>query len=126
METNPTESPAAPGSLFDSLSGWEAASRWNAATFDMMARAWQQWLALVTVVPPRAVLPAPPLRHDEAREPMVAARPVHAFAKDEPRARRGGGSSSKREARPTARGEAQGASAGKAARAKAKPARARG
>jgi hypothetical protein len=43
---DPTDSP---GPLFHPLTGWEAASRWNAAAFDWMSRGFEQWLALVTM-----------------------------------------------------------------------------
>jgi len=39
------------------LAGWEAASQWNRATFDWMAKGWQQWVALMTTVPPHFVVP---------------------------------------------------------------------
>jgi len=39
------------------LAGWEAATRWNRATFDWMAKGWQQWVALMTTVPPHFVVP---------------------------------------------------------------------
>jgi hypothetical protein len=141
MDTNTTESSATPGSLFDPLSGWEAATRWNAATFDMMARAWQQWLALLTVVPPHfvparsasqatAAQPAqaasqrmPRLRENESLEPVLSARDAHAFARDEARTSR---STARREAKPSARRESKRSSSSKPARGKAKAARARG
>lgn len=77
------------GTLFNPLAGWEAASRWNAATFDMVARAWQQWLALVTVLPqasrsasanPRDA--SPPARSEEA---LSRSTREHATAQREPR-----------------------------------------
>jgi hypothetical protein len=141
MDTHTTETSATPGSLFNPLSGWEAATRWNAATFDMMARAWQQWLALLTVVPPQflpardasqaiAPLPAqaapqrtPRLRENESLEPVVSARDAHAFAQDEARTSR---ATAKREAKPSARRESKRSSSSKPARAKAKAARTRG
>ena len=43
--------------LLNPLAGWEAASRWNRATFDWMAKGWQQWVALLTTVPPHFVIP---------------------------------------------------------------------
>jgi hypothetical protein len=140
MATTTTESPPTTGSLFNPLSGWEAASRWNAATFDMMARAWQQWIALMTVLPPHfvperlaegtspqaATAPlqrVPQLRDNESLEPVVSARDAHAFAQDEGRAIR---TSPRREARPSAKREPKRTSTSKPARGKAKPARARG
>lgn len=108
MDTNTTDSASSQPTLFNPLSGWEAASRWNAATFDMMARAWQQWLTLMTVVPPH-VLPARTAR-ESARPASPTLREAHAFAKDESGPAR---ASSKREARPAARREAKRAATGK-------------
>jgi hypothetical protein len=87
METHPQDSqPLA--DWFNPLASWETASRWNRATFDWMATGWQQWLALVTTVPPQFV--APPTR--ESSEPAaarasvaVAAIPVRAMARAEPK-----------------------------------------
>lgn len=115
MDTNTTESPQAPDSLFNPLSGWDAVSRWNAATFDMMTRAWQQWLALLTVVPPRAT---PQL----SRAGADAMREQHAFANAEAH----GSRSSEREAKPVARRESRRAPAAKPGRSKSRSARARG
>lgn len=42
---------------FQPFAGWEAAARWNRATFDWVAKGWQQWVALMTTVPPRFVVP---------------------------------------------------------------------
>lgn len=139
METKTTETPATTGSLFNPLSGWEAATRWNAATFDMMARAWQQWIALLTVVPPHFI-PARSASEPAAAQsiaqtvrqrasetatvqPVLPAREAHAFAQDEGRTSR---SSARREAKPSARREPKRPSASKPARGKAKAARARG
>jgi len=88
METHPQDSqPLA--DWFSPLAGWETASRWNRATFDWMATGWQQWLALVTTVPPQFVVP--PTR--EPHEPSAsragagaAAIPVRAMARAEPKA----------------------------------------
>lgn len=76
---------------FNPLAGWEAASRWNASAFGMMAKAWQQWLALVTTVPV-AVPPAKAAGQQAAVQPRRAAPPrvrlaeaTHAAAKAEPK-----------------------------------------
>lgn len=55
METSKQEQRRPPVSA--ALSGWEAAARWNAASWDWMARGWQQWLALMTTVPPHFLAP---------------------------------------------------------------------
>lgn len=71
---------------FNPLAGWEAASRWNASAFDMMARAWQQWLALVTTVP-ATLVPGKPERSSgrSTSSTPVAREAVHAVARGEPK-----------------------------------------
>ena len=59
MDT-PTQATEGSAPWFHPLTGWEAASRWNAATFDWMARGFQQWLALVTTMPRSLAIPASP------------------------------------------------------------------
>jgi hypothetical protein len=54
---SPNESPTELVDFLNPLAGWEAASRWNRATFDWMAKGWQQWVALMTTVPPHFVVP---------------------------------------------------------------------
>lgn len=68
METN-RDAPGKAAPFFNPLTGWESASRFQAATFDWMARAFQQWLALVTTVPPHFVLPPLVQPHGEAAPP---------------------------------------------------------
>jgi hypothetical protein len=75
---------------FNPLAGWEAASRWNASAFGMMAKAWQQWLALVTTVPV-AIPPAKAAGKPAALQPKQTASPrvriaeAHAAARAEPK-----------------------------------------
>lgn len=90
-----------PVTSFNPLAGWEVASRWNASAFDMVAKAWQQWLALFTTVPvsvaparteaPARRVAAPEIQRVRVRSadtgptrPDVGAR-VHAAAKAEPK-----------------------------------------
>jgi hypothetical protein len=57
-----TETTEGPGPMLNPLTGWEAASRWNSAAFELMTKGFQQWLTLVTnslVVPEKNVTPAP-------------------------------------------------------------------
>ena len=80
---------------FNPLSGWEAATRWNRATFDWMAKGWQQWVALMTTVPPHFIAPptlesqripfAPTLPALQARRtaPLRTADVARAVAKGE-------------------------------------------
>jgi hypothetical protein len=85
MQTS-TQDPLPPAEWFNPLAGWEAASRWNRATFDWMATGWQQWLALVTTVPTHlVVLPAAsatdaPASGTRKTESII---PVRAMAKAE-------------------------------------------
>ena len=91
---------ARPAAPFTPLAGWEAATRWNAASIGWMARGWQQWMALVTTVPKAFVLPVAGEKNagalgsrlrgnDEEMktravangEPARAARPARAAAK---------------------------------------------
>ncbi|MBC5782593.1 hypothetical protein H8N03_06525 [Ramlibacter sp. USB13] len=87
METR-NEQPAQPlADWFHPLAGWEAASRWNRATFDWMAKGWQQWVALVTTVPPHFMVP-PTLPADDAprqaSRPRVRGEDMAPVASDEP------------------------------------------
>jgi hypothetical protein len=77
METSTDREPVA--GWFDPLTGWEAASRWNRATFDWVAKGWQQWVALMTTVPPHWVVPR---ENDDAPAPDALAPRlrVHALA----------------------------------------------
>lgn len=97
METNKQDSPQSLD-LFDPLSGWQAAARWNAASWNWMAKGWQQWLALMTTLPPQFI--APPTvqsRRIAVRQRAEAApaaragaeRPVRARSKRSAPARRG-------------------------------------
>ena len=87
METNTAQQP--PVAWFRPMAGWETATRWNAATFDCMTQALQQWMALLTTVPPALVVPV----RAAAAQPQAAAPAtrqrsnlrVHAAAKSEPR-----------------------------------------
>src|SRR5881398_1787479 len=56
METH-TEGSQPAIDFLSPTAGWEAAARWNRATFDWMAKGWQQWVALMTTVPPQFVTP---------------------------------------------------------------------
>ena len=74
---------------FNPLTGWDAATRWNRATFDWVAKGWQQWVALMTTMPPHWVLPrdsedapAPDALSFDLRTPGAMARAV---AKGEPK-----------------------------------------
>lgn len=61
---------------FNPLAGWEAATRWNRATFDWVAKGWQQWVALMTTMPTRLVPPTTPTRRDastSAQDPVLRA-----------------------------------------------------
>ena len=68
---------------FQPFAGWEAAARWNRATFDWVAKGWQQWVALMTTVPPHFVVPPTVTPESSARErqPVIATR---AMARAEP------------------------------------------
>ena len=80
METRKQDAPVPPD-WFNPLAGWEAASRWNRATFDWMATGWQQWLALVTTLPPQ-LLVAPTVAPARSKDSIT---PVRAMAKAEPK-----------------------------------------
>jgi hypothetical protein len=79
METR-NQTPSTPLDLLSPLAGWEAAARWNRATFDWMTKGWQQWLALATTLPPHwietlAPSPRPDAEHAVAHgEPKRPAR----------------------------------------------------
>jgi hypothetical protein len=82
METR-NQVPSIPVDLLSPLAGWEAAARWNRATFDWMAKGWQQWLALLTTVPPHwvetlAPLPGAPHSVTPAQAGAQDARPARA------------------------------------------------
>jgi len=72
---------------FNPMAGWEAATRWNQATFDWMAQGWQQWVALVTTMPPHWVVP----REGEPARASTASRGqgnevlARAMAREEPK-----------------------------------------
>jgi hypothetical protein len=86
METRTEHAAQAQDDLLDPLAGWEAASRWHRATFDWMAKGWQQWVALMTTVPPRFM--APPTiepRAPSAAESRRATPAERAAATAEPR-----------------------------------------
>ncbi len=76
MESNtrPTPAQLAP---YNPLSGWEAATRWNAATWDWMAQGFRQWMALMTTVPARPVAPLPQAQTlaAPAQRPLAQAEP---------------------------------------------------
>lgn len=47
METNTrNDTPSSP--WLNPLAGWDAATRWNAATFDWMTRGFRQWMSLMS------------------------------------------------------------------------------
>ena len=83
METLNEDAAPAQGEWFDPVSGWEAASRWNRATFDWMAKGWQQWVALMTTVPPRFM--APPTMETTRAAGADAASTERAAATAEPK-----------------------------------------
>lgn len=56
MQTT-TEAPRAPLPAYHPLAGWDSAARFHAATYDWMARAFQQWLTLVTSMPAQFMFP---------------------------------------------------------------------
>lgn len=115
------------------LADWESASRYQAATFDWMARAFQQWLTLMTTMPAQFMMPlvephgeaSPPTpagaglptTADTQRVARAASPPTtrtrstgtveRAVAKDEPR----------RAARPAAKARSKGRAATKRSRA---------
>lgn len=90
MESNTQPKPASPA-LFNPLSGWEAATRWNAATWDWMAQGFRQWMALMTTAPTPPLIPSPQARTTDLLDRPVASaepkRPVRVKAKTKPRAR---------------------------------------
>ena len=90
METNKQAKPA-PSAPLNPLSGWEVATRWNAATWDWMARGFRQWMALMTTTPTPPLLPTPQARTTDLLDRPVASaepkRPVRVKAKTKPRAR---------------------------------------
>src|SRR4051794_38519693 len=76
METHTNNAPAAIDFL-SPTAGWEAAARWNRATFDWVAKGWQQWLALMTTMPPQLMAPDAPV----ASARSVATEPARAVAR---------------------------------------------
>jgi hypothetical protein len=68
METH-TEGSQSAIDFLSPTAGWEAAARWNRATFDWVAKGWQQWVALMTTVPPQFIAPS-------ARDASVAPAPA--------------------------------------------------
>ena len=120
METNPQQ-PSQPADFLHPFSGWDAAARWNQVTFDWMAKGFQQWVALMTTVPPHFLAP-PALRADAE----VPATPERATAQDS-RATDAAPRRKRTEARPGARAEPRHATRPKAvAKPKNKKARTRG
>lgn len=89
MEPNLQPAPA-PSALYNPLSGWEAATRWNAATWDWMALGLRQWMAIMTTLPAQAVAPFPQARTvaASAERPVAHAEPKRpARVTTKPRAR---------------------------------------
>jgi hypothetical protein len=135
METN-TQSSLQQADFLHPLSGWEAAARWNQATFDWMARSFQQWLVLMTTLPPHLLARSssssqPDAQGQPAAAQATSAQPdssparaahatAHASGKREPEPRR-----QRSEARPTARTEGRSSTRAKAPPSK-KKARTRG
>jgi hypothetical protein len=129
MDTN-TQPALQQADFLRPFSGWEAAARWNQATFDWMARNFQQWLVLMTTLPPHLLAPSPSQRRDAEGQPAsaqaVSAQPAssppssthataHASGKRAPAPRR-----QRSEARPTARAEARSSTRAKASPSKKK------
>jgi hypothetical protein len=73
METYQTET-----GWFHPFAGWDAAARWNRATFDWVATGWQQWVALMTTVPPQFMVP-PTLSPDASQRVAEQVRAAHAL-----------------------------------------------
>lgn len=96
METRTEESTDAGAPSFFPLAGWDAATRWNAAAFDWMARGWQQWLSLMTTLPPDTALSAKATPQARTIEERPVAR---SEAKPSPRVR----AAAKSPAKPKAR-----------------------
>jgi hypothetical protein len=116
METRTESSPSAIDFL-SPMSGWEAAARWNRATFDWVAKGWQQWLALMTTVPPQFVATTEP--PEAAAVGVASERAVARSSKGLDSSHRGndeGGPARKR--KPKAKATAK--KAGKATRARAR------
>lgn len=79
MQTT-TEAPRATLPAYHPLAGWDSAARFHAATYDWMARAFQQWLTLVTSLPAQFMFPLVE-PHGEAAPatpvaPLVPAQPA--------------------------------------------------
>lgn len=112
METH-TESSQPAIDLLNPMAGWEAAARWNRATFDWVAKGWQQWLALMTTLPPQFVVTPEPegTKAAAAASERAAARSTHAL---ESRPRGTDGPARKRKPKAPAR------TAGKATKAHAR------
>lgn len=86
-----TPSRQASPALFDPLSGWEAASRRNAAIRDWMAQGFRPWMALMPTAPTPPLLPTPQAKTTDLPDRPVASaepkRPVRVKTKTKPRAR---------------------------------------
>lgn len=72
MDTHQEASPTL-SEWLNPLAGWDAATRWNRATFDWMTRGWQQWVALMTTVPPHFLAPPTVERAEGAKKARVRA-----------------------------------------------------
>ena len=75
MDTRNEVPPPVLADWFNPLAGWEAASRWNRSTFDWVAKGWQQWMALMTTMPPHFVIP-PTLEPHAQSAPMRTLQPL--------------------------------------------------
>src|SRR5690242_9869149 len=67
-----TTADASAADLASPLAGWEVATRWNRATFDWVAKGWQQWIALMTTLPPHFVASVP-----SSSMPSSSVTPAH-------------------------------------------------
>jgi hypothetical protein len=101
METKP-DSGRLPDTFNPLAAGWEAASRWNEVTLGWVTRGFQQWLTLMTTVPPRPDLSSstrPQARETELREDRPAAHREQREPKRPPRVQAKARSKSKPKAR---------------------------
>ena len=89
METRKQQAAQAPQDLAAWLApfaGWEAVSRWNQSNFDWMATSWQQWLALMTTVPPHFLVEvSPPAVPARSVTPVSSEAALRAAARPEPK-----------------------------------------